>query len=58
MEGGDSVRRLAGFERVHLKAGETKELRFSLTPVPGAKTKISVGGGQPVSGVSRAELVL
>jgi beta-glucosidase len=46
------VRRLQGFERVHLKAGETRTLSFMLPADSGAAGKISVGGGQPIPGWS------
>ncbi len=54
------IRALKGFQRVFLKAGETKKLMFTLTPEqlslvnetggfyqPSGKINISVGGGQP-----------
>lgn len=54
------IRALKGFQRVFLKAGETKKLLFTLTPEqlslvnetgalyqPSGKISISVGGGQP-----------
>jgi len=56
----DAIRRLRGFQRVHLRAGETREVEFTLgaEDVPKDKVKISVGGGQPVGRVARAEGVL
>jgi len=50
---GEEIRSLRGFERIHLKAGESREVRFTLAKddVPQAKLQVSVGGGQPVSGV-------
>src|SRR5580658_8113065 len=56
----DAIRRLRGFQRVHLRAGETREVEFTLAAgdVPKEKVKISVGGGQPVGRVARAEGVL
>ncbi len=59
------VRHLEGVQRVHLKPGETRQVRFVLLPEqlaayqddgepfiePGDFT-VSVGGGQPVEGVS------
>jgi len=56
----DAIRSLRGFQRIHLKAGESKDVEFRLAPadVPAGKTKISVGGGQPVAGVAHAEGVL
>jgi beta-glucosidase len=63
------VRALKGFQRIHLKKGETKQLAFTLTPEqlslvdaggklyqPSGKLLISVGGGQPgvkLNGVAR-----
>jgi beta-glucosidase len=54
------IRALKGFQRISLKAGESKKLRFELTPEqlslvdengkmyqPADKIMISVGGGQP-----------
>jgi beta-glucosidase len=57
---GDPIRQLRGFQRVHLRAGEAREVAFTLdaADVPKEKTRISVGGGQPVAQVSRAEGVL
>jgi beta-glucosidase len=54
---GDPIRNLRGFQRVHLRAGETREVEFTLgsEDVPKEKFKISVGGGQPVGMVARAE---
>jgi beta-glucosidase len=54
VSGGDSIRDLRGFERVHLRPGESREVRFTL-PAPKEKVKISVGGGQPVGKVARVE---
>ena len=44
------IRDLRGFQRIHLKAGESREVQFMLAieDVPKAKVEISVGGGQPV----------
>jgi len=48
------IRSLRGFQRIHLRAGESREVRFTLPSdaiaQPGAQ--VSVGGGQPVPGVS------
>jgi beta-glucosidase len=48
---GDPVRRLCGFQRIHLRAGESREVRFSLDELPKGAVKISVGGGQPLTGI-------
>ena len=46
---GDAIRSLRGFQRIHLKAGETRTVTFNLAPedLPKTKVQISVGGGQP-----------
>jgi len=56
----DPIRSLRGFRRVHLKAGEASTVEFQLAPadVPKEKTRISVGGGQPLAGVAHIEGVL
>jgi beta-glucosidase len=54
------IRALKGFQRIFLKAGETKEITFTLTPEdlsivnesgemyqPSGAVDISIGGGQP-----------
>lgn len=63
------IRSLVGFQRIHLKVGETKEITFSITPKqyaqldsegnrlfnPG-KLKVSIGGKQPgFIGVANSE---
>jgi beta-glucosidase len=47
---GEEVRSLRGFQRVHLRAGESREVSFTLVPgdLPASKVSVSVGGGQPV----------
>jgi beta-glucosidase len=44
------IRNLRGFQRIHMRAGESREVRF--TPgsddLPKSSVGISVGGGQPV----------
>jgi beta-glucosidase len=44
----EAVRSLRGFQRVHLRAGESRDVTFALDDRPKRRTKISVGGGQPV----------
>ena len=55
-----AIRQLRGFQRIHLKPGETREIRFTLAAqdLPKGKAKISVGGGQPVTGVPYVETTL
>jgi beta-glucosidase len=45
-----SVRSLRGFQRIHLKAGESRKVTFTVAQVdlPKEKVEISVGGGQPL----------
>ena len=44
------IRNLRGFQRVHLRAGESREVRFTLgsDDLPKSAVGISVGGGQPL----------
>jgi len=50
LEADAPIRSLRGFERIHLRAGESREVKFILPPeeLPKDKVEISVGGGQPV----------
>jgi beta-glucosidase len=56
----DPLRQLRGFERVHLRKGESREVQFTLAAedVPKAKVQISVGGGQPAAGTPHVETTL
>ncbi len=53
----DPIRQLRGFERVHLRAGETRELEFHVDAkdLPPAGAKISVGSGQPLKQIPHVE---
>ena len=44
------IRSLRGFQRVHLSAGQSQQVTFTLNSddLPASKAEISVGGGQPV----------
>ncbi len=46
----DAIRQLRGFQRIHLRGGETREVRFTpgAEAIPKGKVRIAVGGGQPV----------
>jgi len=57
---GDPIRQLAGFQRIHLKAGATQQVDFKLTTsqLPKQNIKISVGGGQPLDGIPYVETTL
>jgi len=56
----DPIRSLRAFQRIHLRAGESRDVEFQLAPrdVPKAPTRIGVGGGQPVPQVSHVEGIL
>jgi len=42
-----AIRDLRGFQRIHLSAGESRNVQFAISAATGA-ARISVGGGQPV----------
>jgi beta-glucosidase len=44
------VRNLRGFQRIHLKAGESRQVKFTVASedLPKETVEISVGGGQPL----------
>jgi beta-glucosidase len=48
---GAPIRSLRGFRRIHLRAGESREVSFTLgaDDLPGLGAEISVGGGQPLA---------
>ena len=54
------IRSLRGFQRIHLRAGESREVKFILPPedLPKAKVEISAGGGQPVGSTPHVKGVL
>jgi beta-glucosidase len=57
---GDAIRQLRGFQRIHLKPGESGEVDFSIpaAELPKDKLKISVGGGQPIGKIPHLDAVL
>ena len=46
------IRTLRGFQRVHLRAGESRQVSFTVptADLPKASTEVSVGSGQPLAG--------
>jgi beta-glucosidase len=48
------IRNLRGFQRIHLRAGESREVKFTLGPddLPKSEVDVSVGGGQPAANVA------
>jgi len=57
---GDPIRTLRGFQRLHLRAGETRDVEFTIaaTDLPKTKVRITVGGGQPTGKIPYAEATL
>jgi beta-glucosidase len=55
---GQEIRNLRGFKRVHLKAGESTIVRFTLTDLPQTRIDVSVGGGQPTGATAHIAGVL
>jgi beta-glucosidase len=55
-EEGAPIRSLRGFQRIHLRAGESREVSFTLgaDDVPKSAVEVSVGGGQPLAGIPHA----
>ena len=55
----DAVRALRGFQRVHLRPGESKDVKFALAaddlPKSG-KVQLTVGGGEPVGKTPHVEI--
>jgi beta-glucosidase len=49
----DPIRNLRGFQRIHLRAGESRQVSFSVpsADLPNGKVQISVGGGQPLANI-------
>ena len=47
------IRNLRGFLRIHLRAGESRQVAFTVSSdnLPRAKVEISVGGGQPMPNI-------
>jgi beta-glucosidase len=47
------IRNLLGFQRIHLRAGEKRQVRFTVNAedLPTSTVNISVGGGQPAANV-------
>jgi beta-glucosidase len=45
------IRSLRGFQRIHLRAGESRELTFTIgsDDLPKSPVEVSVGGGQPLA---------
>ncbi len=47
------IRNLRGFQRIHLRAGEGRQVTFTVasSDLPKERVEISVGGGQPLAGI-------
>lgn len=51
------IRSLRGFQRIHLRAGEERQVSFTLgaDDLPKSTAEISVGGGQPLAGIPHVQ---
>ena len=51
------VRNLRGFQRIHLRGGESRTVSFTLTSdvLPKSPVTVSIGGGQPLAGIPHVE---
>lgn len=60
LSGGDFIHELRGLQRVHLRAGETRTIEFTVpaADLPTGSLKVSVGGGQPIASVPHVETTL
>ena len=49
----EPIRSLRGFQRIHLRAGESRQVSFKLgaEDLPASDVEVSVGGGQPLEGI-------
>jgi beta-glucosidase len=47
------IRSLRGFQRIHLRAGESRDVSFTLSSedLPNSAVDVSIGGGQPVANI-------
>ena len=47
------IRSLRGFKRIHLRAGESREVSFTLSSadLPNSAVDVSIGGGQPIANI-------
>jgi beta-glucosidase len=45
------IRSLRGFQRIHLRAGESREVTFGCLATSPAKVEVSIGGGHPLANV-------
>ncbi len=54
------IRSLRGFQRIHLRAGESRQVNFSLgaEDLPKSAVDISVGGGQPLANIPHVRAAL
>jgi beta-glucosidase len=52
------IRDLRGFQRIHLRAGESRQVAFSVAAgdLPKEKVVVSVGGGQPLAGIPHVKI--
>ncbi len=55
---GDAIRALRGFQRIHLRPGESREVQFTLGKEDLTRKNLhfSIGGGQPVGTIPHSEI--
>ena len=55
-----AIRSLRGFQRVHLRAGESKDVKFTMSAedLPKGNAQIAVGGGQPAGKIPHVEVTI
>jgi beta-glucosidase len=51
------IRSLRGFQRIHLRAGESRQVSFTLgtDDLPKSAVDVSVGGGQPLGNIPHVQ---
>jgi beta-glucosidase len=54
------IRNLRGFQRIHLRAGESRKVMFIVGPddLPKSEVEVSIGGGQPMGDIPHAKGML
>jgi beta-glucosidase len=59
-EGEAPIRSLRGFQRIHLRAGESRKVKFTIdsSELPKSKVDISVGSGQPMARIPHVQGIL
>ncbi len=58
--GAGAIRELRGFQRIHLRPGESRVVAFAIpqSELPKTPVQVSIGGGQPVGGIPHVQATL